>query len=163
MLEVTGQNLLTEQASEKTEMETALKSAQAIMKNVLFDPGAAEYQGVRLGRGGSICGKLNGKNRMGAYIGFKDFVITGTKEALFSPSNNGIAFASMTPFALAYAQGCASKQESEFFYSSNRPAETTTSSDSTWTEPPLQADEPDAVLDAPPKEEAPQSDAEPDA
>lgn len=38
----------------------------------LFDPGSAQFRDVRVVRAG-YCGRVNAKNRMGGYVGFREF------------------------------------------------------------------------------------------
>ena len=51
----------------------------------LFDPRSAEFRDI-VQSGPYVCGQLNGKNRMGAYVGFTGFVTnTETGETLHEP------------------------------------------------------------------------------
>ena len=161
MLEVTGQKLLQAETKKLQDSSSTSETVKAAMRGVLFDPRSAEYENVRRGREGSICGKINGKNRMGAYIGYKDFVVTSTKEVLISTTNDGIAFSGSTPFAVAYAKACASTAEAKSFYASNAPEEESEPSAPSLTEPELVPDEPDAILDAPPRADDVQKERQP--
>ncbi len=54
------------------------KAKNAILA-VLKDPGSAQFQDLRgadMGGNYSLCGKVNAKNGMGGYMGFKDFCWT---------------------------------------------------------------------------------------
>lgn len=54
------------------------KAKNAILA-VLKDPGSAQFQDLRgadMGGNYSLCGKVNAKNAMGGYTGFKDFCWT---------------------------------------------------------------------------------------
>lgn len=46
---------------------------QEAAKN-LIDPSSAQFRSVRVGKNGSVCGEINAKNRMGAYVGFSRWV-----------------------------------------------------------------------------------------
>jgi hypothetical protein len=82
------------------------------MANILFDPFSAHYQKVHSGRNGTICGQVNGKNRMGAYIGFKDFVIPRDRStAYISEAAGGFTSEIYSAFASAYIGSCANQQE----------------------------------------------------
>lgn len=50
------------------------QSAQDAVAYNLIDPDSAKFREVRTTDVGAVCGQVNGKNRMGAYVGFKDFV-----------------------------------------------------------------------------------------
>lgn len=53
------------------------KAAEAYISGQMFDPDAAKFRNVRsISKYGSInavCGEVNGKNRLGAYVGFRTF------------------------------------------------------------------------------------------
>jgi hypothetical protein len=48
--------------------------ARDTVSQVLIDPGSAEFRNVET-RDGAVCGEVNGKNRMGAYVGFVRFYV----------------------------------------------------------------------------------------
>lgn len=52
---------------------------------VLIDPSSAQFRRVEMGRNGIVCGEINGKNRMGAYVGFARFVATPDGDVLIDP------------------------------------------------------------------------------
>lgn len=55
-----------------------IREAQEAATKDLIDPFSAQFRNVRVARGG-VCGEVNAKNRMGAYVGFTRFVaIEGT-------------------------------------------------------------------------------------
>lgn len=60
------------------------KSCQKILKNTLFDVDSAKFENVYWNNERShICGSVNAKNRMGAYLGGQRFIIpywSGTEE-----------------------------------------------------------------------------------
>lgn len=49
------------------------KAALEHVASQLIDPSSAQFRGVRKGRMIGYCGEINGKNRFGAYVGFKRF------------------------------------------------------------------------------------------
>lgn len=126
----------------------ALKSANDLMKRamarVLFDPGSATYLDVRLGRNGAACGKLNAKNRYGAYVGFKDFVVEKSGNVLVSSYNDGIESETYSSFATAYRALCATKEEEARYAARTAPSSSTFEDLVPDPEP-----EPDRILDAP--------------
>ena len=97
-------------AGQKQLSELRTRAARA-MEKVLFDPGSAQLRDLRAGRGGAICGKVNAKNRYGAYVGFKDFVVGKDGWPEISEHNNGVGSELFTSFAAAYLAGCATKEE----------------------------------------------------
>lgn len=46
---------------------------QQAAANELINPSSAQFRNVRLGALDSVCGEINGKNRLGAYVGFRSF------------------------------------------------------------------------------------------
>lgn len=54
--------------------------------NSLIDPSSVQFRDVTV-NGDNVCGELNGKNRMGAYVGFTRFYYGKTsKTALLDPT-----------------------------------------------------------------------------
>lgn len=57
------------------------KNAPAMLMVSMFDPDSAQLRGVFTGSDNGkpstniACGELNGKNRFGAYVGFKQFIV----------------------------------------------------------------------------------------
>jgi hypothetical protein len=49
-------------------------AAKDVVRRQMFDPGAAQFQDVHTAKTGLTCGLVNGKNRMGAYVGFTPFI-----------------------------------------------------------------------------------------
>jgi len=48
----------------------------AKIKSSMFDPDSAQFRNMRISLNGqSLCGEVNGKNKMGGYVGFKRFVV----------------------------------------------------------------------------------------
>lgn len=67
-----------------TETREVERAKQAVA-SLLLDPTSAEYRDAQL-RGDWVCGELNGKNRMGAFVGFKRFLVhTDTQDAQIDP------------------------------------------------------------------------------
>jgi len=48
--------------------------ATEYIAKLLLDPESAQFRGVRIVKGRTVCGEVNGKNLLGAYTGFKPFV-----------------------------------------------------------------------------------------
>lgn len=82
------------------------------MADYLFDPASAQYRNLRAGRQGAVCGRYNAKNRYGAYVGFKDFVLLKDNKTLYaSERNDGVEVEVFGAFADAYIRLCADKDE----------------------------------------------------
>lgn len=66
----------TDPAAEKIE------AAKQTVARDLFDPSAVQFRNVVV-YPSAICGQFNGKNRLGAYVGFKDFIyVAGRSEVM---------------------------------------------------------------------------------
>lgn len=52
----------------------ATRSAKELVAARLLDPRSAQFEDVVSGDG-VVCGRVNAKNRMGGYVGFKRFVV----------------------------------------------------------------------------------------
>jgi len=55
--------------------QQAITEAERIVRASLVDPGSAQFQDVKATAGGTVCGMVNAKNRMGGYNGFKPFIV----------------------------------------------------------------------------------------
>jgi hypothetical protein len=57
-----------------------IKAAEKVVADQMFDPASAQFRQSQLhhakGAGDNVCGEVNAKNRMGAYVGFSRFVVT---------------------------------------------------------------------------------------
>ncbi|MBX9614904.1 MAG: hypothetical protein K2X25_04875 [Caulobacteraceae bacterium] len=54
-----------------------IEAVKAEMDTVLFDYPSARFQNVRITSGGNVvCGQVNSKNRLGAYVGWRSFEAT---------------------------------------------------------------------------------------
>jgi hypothetical protein len=96
----------------KEEKAAALvKSVKKAVASYLFDPASAQFMSLREGRRKAICGKLNAKNRYGAYVGFKDFVLLPGGELDVSAHNDGLGTELYTSFAESFASACATPVE----------------------------------------------------
>ncbi|MBX7497235.1 hypothetical protein K3172_15350 [Qipengyuania sp. 6B39] len=60
------------------------QNAQDAVAYNLLDPDSAKFREVRTTDTGAVCGQINGKNRMGAYVGFKNFVAVKIGDEWFS-------------------------------------------------------------------------------
>ena len=75
----------------------AVRQAEQALKAEFTDPSSAEFRGVTYhayraisdehGPLPIVCGEVNSKNRMGGYVGFTRFVVTGS-EALVEPTSD---------------------------------------------------------------------------
>lgn len=62
--------------------------ARAAAAQLLIDPASAQFRNVA-DRDGAVCGEINGKNRMGAYVGFTRFYVdTARWEAALDPQHD---------------------------------------------------------------------------
>lgn len=81
----------TEESARKVRAEDAVKA-------ILNDPGSATFENVQPGKTERhICGTVNAKNRMGAYVGRTPFVYTE-----FSPKNGFALIVNGTPSDLDF-------------------------------------------------------------
>lgn len=111
-LELNAKDALEKRSRDKRAAEALEKRVKAAMEVVLIDPFSARYRTLRYGRGGAICGQVNGKNRLAGYVGFRDFVIgKDGKTVWMSEYSNGIDSELYGGFAEAYLNACASKSE----------------------------------------------------
>jgi len=75
--------------------------AQANIAERLTDPESARYKSlVQVRRTGAVCGRVNSKNRMGGYDGFKGFIV---REEAGSPS---VRFEGEPGFYQVYEDAC---------------------------------------------------------
>lgn len=54
--------------------DNSIATANKAIERELIDPGSVQYRNVKAYPGGRVCGELNSKNRMGGYVGFKNFI-----------------------------------------------------------------------------------------
>jgi hypothetical protein len=71
-----------------------IRDAKRAASHDLFDPTSAQFREVRVGFDGNVCGELNSKNRLGAYVGFHRFVWHATRGLYVAtnPEDEGQAF-----------------------------------------------------------------------
>lgn len=135
------------------ETAVALMRVKKAMDPYLFDPDSAQYRDLHPGRGGASCGMYNAKNRYGAYVGFKDFVMTGDGRIVTSNTSGGIEASSDIDYIQSYLDACGTKAQIAAYRSTTEsPAK---------SEPTLEApsdQEPDRILDAPPSRDPPDPD-----
>jgi len=68
----------------QTEEEVAIKEAEMTVAYSLSDPESAQFLGVTVSND-AVCGQVNAKNKLGGYVGFRNFIVhDGT--ALLEPS-----------------------------------------------------------------------------
>jgi hypothetical protein len=93
-------------------MEGLTAKVRRAMEHYLFDPFSAQYRTIRSGRGGAVCGEYNAKNRLGAYTGFRDFVLSRDGRTIYASSyNDGVRNERYSSFAEAYINACATAAE----------------------------------------------------
>lgn len=56
------------------EQNTPIEKVKNDLKHHAFDETSIIFRDVRESSKGVVCGELNGKNRLGAYVGYKRFV-----------------------------------------------------------------------------------------
>ncbi|HEY0414566.1 MAG TPA: hypothetical protein VGD66_15640 [Allosphingosinicella sp.] len=123
-LELRAKALRDEQEKSAKEENQALSRARKVLAQYLFDPFSAQYQRVRLGRKGAVCGQYNGKNRYGAYTGFKDFVVPKDADVVYaSTSNDGLESEPSDTFAIAWLEYCASNTEARAWAAAHAPVQ----------------------------------------
>lgn len=115
--ELTALEIESRQAVDTKRNERRLREMEARARRALeaelFDPFSARFRNVRAGRNGAICGQYNAKNRLGAYVGFRDFVVGRDGRTIYaSQSNNGVRSEFYSSFAEAYLNVCATSAES---------------------------------------------------
>lgn len=58
------------------EGDQAIEAAQALLHDGLNDPASAQFRKLNFNpAGGTVCGEVNAKNRMGGYVGFTPFYV----------------------------------------------------------------------------------------
>lgn len=65
--------------------EQIILAAQAKVAAELFDPSSAQFRSSRVKYGETVCGQVNGKNRFGAYVGFRWFEVTPSNVLIDHP------------------------------------------------------------------------------
>lgn len=142
---------------ERRAAASALSKVKKAMETYLFDPGSATYTRMQRGRGGAVCGKYNAKNRYGAYVGYKDFVLTADGELFASDANGGIETSSNTDYIEAYLKSCGTAaQKKRYNESSDFDSTTDMNMDISNLVVDEVDEEPDRVLDAPEKARPPE-------
>lgn len=128
---------------EKEIFDQAQERASRLMNKVLFDPATATFLDLRPGKAGGVCGKVNAKNRFGAYVGYRDFVVTKDDEVYIARSDEGLTGDPFSNFGTSYLAQCATSQERADLAEQMAPAP------SVESVPETPQQEPDAVLDVP--------------
>lgn len=123
-LEIDGKAALDKKREVRRRADDLQAAVKKAMASQLFDPFSARFQDLRAGRKGAICGKYNAKNRYGAYVGFKDFVLSRDRETVFtSEHNDGIGTEIYGSFAEAYVNACASPAEAKRYAAATAPSD----------------------------------------
>lgn len=72
--------------------------ARKTVAPLLHDPSSAQFRNLRA-KNGFLCGEVNGKNRLGAYVGFRPFAsIPEHGPSSVTIANDGESIAEMTAF-----------------------------------------------------------------
>lgn len=110
--QIEARRILVKEDEEQRAQEEMQKIASAAMADTLFDPASAQYRALQKGRDGAICGKVNAKNRYGAYVGFRDFVVPKSRKTVYvSEHNDRIETEKASLFTIAFVLACATKEE----------------------------------------------------
>lgn len=59
----------------------AIPQARGPLQISLRDPSSAQFRNEHLAKTGVLCGEVNAKNSMGAYVGFKRYIVEGQTAA----------------------------------------------------------------------------------
>ena len=111
-LEMTAKATLDKRDRETREVRLLEDKVKSAMEIALIDPFSAQYRALRGGKNGAVCGQVNGKNRLAAYVGFKDFVLAKDgKTVYFSKQSDGIETEWYSSFSEAFLGACASKTQ----------------------------------------------------
>lgn len=121
-LELEARSIIQKAASDRKEQAELRSRAKKAMEDVLFDPASAQYSSVRAGSNGAVCGKVNAKNRYGAYVGFKHFVVSPEGQVEISTYGDGLRSEPYSSFAAAYVERCATPTERKWYKESTSPS-----------------------------------------
>ena len=111
-LELTANAAMLKRGKDLQQLERLESAVGEAMEEYLFDPYSVKFRNLRQGRGGAVCGQYNAKNRLGAYVGFRDFVLSKDGETVYaSRYSDGVETELHTSFADAYLNACATKAE----------------------------------------------------
>jgi hypothetical protein len=123
-LELTAHTSLRKRIKDSQETEALEAKVNKAMQDYLIDPFSARYSKLRSGRSGAVCGQVNAKNRLGAYVGSKDFVLGKDGKTIYmSQRSDGIQVELYSSFAEAYLSACASKGEANLHEALTHPGE----------------------------------------
>lgn len=110
-LELTAKAVLEKRSADLRSTKLLEERVRKAMEQYLIDPFSAKYINLRAGRNGTICGTVNAKNRFGAYVGAKPFVVAKNGTVNASRDGNGIDVELYGAFADAYLEACATAAE----------------------------------------------------
>lgn len=74
----------TQSTADAALMDRGIKTIRSMMK----DPDAAQFNDVKAGKEGSVCGMVNGKNSFGGYVGYKPFIVLADHQAMIMPNDD---------------------------------------------------------------------------
>jgi hypothetical protein len=67
-----------------------VERAKAMVAHDQRDPASVQFRDVRRTPGSrAICGEANGKNAMGAYVGYSHFIVTDSQQLISDDGNTG--------------------------------------------------------------------------
>jgi hypothetical protein len=113
-LELTAKATLDTREREREAKAALQRQVTPAMEAYLLDPFSAEYRELRAGRNGAVCGQVNAKNRLGAYVGFRTFVVGQDRKSVYmSEYSDGVTSELYGSFAQAYLNACATRAETE--------------------------------------------------
>ena len=64
----------------------SVRQAEDLVAYQLLDPSSAQFRDVDV-FGDAVCGQVNGKNRLGGYVGFRDFYVVND-QAFIEPEED---------------------------------------------------------------------------
>ena len=68
--------------------DRTIPDAKRLLSSRLKDPGAVQFQRIRKGNDGTVCGEMNAKNSYGAYTGYTEFVAKPSTGQIWNPPPN---------------------------------------------------------------------------
>jgi hypothetical protein len=83
----------------KSKQELHIEELEKRIAATLTDPGSAQFRNVKLSQDQKyLCGEINGKNRLGGYVGFKDFAVSYNDDYIDDSDGPGLkVIAKATP------------------------------------------------------------------
>lgn len=115
-MQLEGRLALEKRGKDRAALAALESRVSKAMEKFLIDPFSAKYASLRKGRNGAICGEVNAKNRMGAYVGSRPFVLSGDGSSIHvSAYSDGVVSEWYSLFSEAYIAACATADEKTQF------------------------------------------------